>query len=111
MAKSGFSYDANGYLASLFISYFGEPTQSVELNPAVNNANPKAESYTLLTANIAFDLGLVLNNTNYADLTFSIYGDNLLDERVYSPEISRLIVNSIPSHNGRGFYATLTYSF
>lgn len=111
MAKSGISYDANGYLASLFISYFGEPTQSVELNPAVNVANPKADSYTLLTANIAFDLGLVLNNINYADLTFSIYGDNLLDERIYSPEISRLIVNSIPSHNGRGFYATLTYSF
>ncbi len=111
MAKSGFSYDANGYLASLFISYFGEPTQSLELNPAVNEANPKAKSYTLLTANIAFDLGLVLNNTNYSGLNFSIYGDNLLDVKVYSPEISRLIVNSIPSHNGRGFYAALTYSF
>ena len=111
MAKSGVSYDANGYLASLFISYFGEPTQSVKLNPAVNEANPKAGSYTLLTGNISFNLGLVLNNTNYANLTFSIYGDNLLDERVYSPEISRLKVNSIPSHNGRGFYGTLTYSF
>ena len=111
MIKSGISYDANGYLASLFVSYFGEPTQTVKLNPAVNEANPKAESYTLITANIAFDLSRVFNNTNYDGLTFSIYGDNLLDEQVHSPEISRLTVNSIPSHNGRGFYATLVYQF
>ena len=111
MIKNGLSYHQHGIKMGTFLSYFGTPIQAIELNPDVLEVNPDSTEYYLLTANIVFELAEIVNQTRLKNIELSIYGDNLLDERIYYPEISRLQVNSIPSHAGIGFYAKLTYRF
>jgi outer membrane receptor for ferrienterochelin and colicin len=111
MVKNGISYEDNGVSVGTFLSYFGKPTQAIELNSNVNEANPDSTEYYLLTANVLFEMGKIYKQEKLKDLELSLYGDNLLDEKIYYPEISRLQVNSIPAHSGIGFYAKLTYRF
>ncbi len=111
MIKNGLSYNNSGIKVGTFLSYFGVPTQAVELNPDVSEVNPDSTEYYLLTANIIFDFGEITKQAKFKNVEISLYGDNLLDEKIYYPEISRLQVNSIPSHAGIGVYGTLTYRF
>ena len=111
MIKNGLSYNNHGIKVGTFLSYFGAPTQAVELNPDVLEVNPDSTEYYLLSANLVFELGEIINQAEFKNLELSLYADNLLDEKVYYPEISRLQVNSIPSHAGIGFYGKLAYRF
>ena len=111
MLKSGLSYQKGGYNLGLFASYFGEPTQLADFNPSLNEPNPNADAYFLVTAHISADIGKLLSRQSYDGLSLSLYVDNLLDEEIYYPEISRQVINTIPSHAGRGFYCTLSYTF
>lgn len=111
MLKSGLAYQKKGYTMSLFASYFGEPTQLVDFDPTLNEPNPDAKAYFLVTANITADIGILLDSHSYDGLTLNLYIDNLLDEEVYYPEISRQQINTIPSHAGRGVYGTISYTF
>ena len=111
MIKNGLSYESSGVKTGTFLSYFGTPTQAKELNPDVLEVNPGSTEYYLLTATVVFDLGEMTKQARFQNVEVSLYGDNLLDEKIYYPEISRLQVNSIPSHAGIGVYGTLTYRF
>lgn len=111
MVKGGLSYESGAYQAGLFASYFGEPTQLVEFDPGMEEVNPDAEAYVLLTANLSVELREWLQDSRYSGLSVALYADNLLDERIYYPEISRQVINTIPSHAGRGFYLTMSYNF
>ena len=111
MVKNGISYEDNGINIGTFLSYFGKPTQAIDLNSDVAEVNPDGDEYYLLTANVLFELEKIYKQTRLNNLELSLYGDNLLDEKIYYPEISRLQVNSIPAHSGIGFYAKLTYRF
>ncbi len=95
----------------MFGSYFGEPTQLVDNDPALVEVNPDAQAYVLLTANLSVELQEWLQESSYSAVRLSLYADNLLDERTYYPEISRQVVNTIPCHAGRGYYLTLSYNF
>jgi len=113
MVKTGLSYESErGYTLSLFNSYFAASTlQNQDINPTVLNINPEPDGYNLLTANLNLNLGEFLNNNSWSRVKFSLYGDNLLDEDIYSPSISRVTINSIPHHYGRGAYATISIDF
>jgi len=111
MLKSGLSYERDAYVAGLFASYFGEPTQLSQLNPALEELNPRAEAYTLVSANLSLDLALWLDKPNLEGLSVKLFADNLLNESIHYPEISRQAVNSIPHHAGRSAYLTVTQSF
>lgn len=73
--------------------------------------NKDADSYNLLTANLEVNLGEAFNNPTFLNTTFSLYGDNLLDEDIYFPSINRQSVSSLPHNKGRGFYATISIDF
>ncbi len=112
MIKTGISYDSDkGYQFSLFNSYFAKSTLQNHQVASVTVSNPDADGYNLLTANINMNLGHVLNNKSFSDINLSLYGDNLLDEDIYFPSISRTNVNSIPHHYQRGFYGTISVAF
>ena len=111
MIKNGMSYTKAGITGGVFLSYFGKPTQAIELNPDVIESNPDSHEYFLLTANIVCDLYKLYGNPGYKNIEISFYGDNLLDEKIYYPEISRLQVNTIPSHAGIGIYGKISYRF
>jgi len=113
MVKTGLSYESErGYTFSLFNSYFAASTlQNQDINPSVANVNPEADGYNLLTANLDLDPGEFFNNQAWSRIKLSVYGDNLLDEDIFFPSISRVTVNSIPHHQGRGVYATFSIDF
>lgn len=113
MVKTGLSYDSpRGATVSLFNSYFRASTlQNRDINPTVAEVNPEADGYNLLTANLRINVGKFFRQADLNGINFSIYGDNLLDEAIFFPSISRVTVNSIPHHQGRGFYGTISVEF
>ena len=58
--------------------------------------------------NINIDLQEVSGLESMPDATLSIYGDNLLDEDVYFPELARNNLNTIPIRSGRAAYMKLS---
>jgi outer membrane receptor for ferrienterochelin and colicins len=112
MLKAGVSFESmQGYQFSIFNSYFAASTLQNDEVTTVTANNKDADSYNLLTANVRVNLGQVLNDSTLSNTTFSLYGDNLLDEDIYFPSISRQSVNSLPHNKGRGFYATISVDF
>jgi outer membrane receptor protein involved in Fe transport len=112
MLKAGVSYDSmKGYEFSVFNSYFAASTLQNDEVTTVTANNKDADSYNLLTANVRINLGQAFNDSTLANTTFSLYGDNLLDEDIYFPSINRQSVSSLPHNKGRGFYATISVDF
>ncbi len=113
MVKAGISYNSpKGWNIGLFDSYFHEPTQVRELNPAVLEVNPDAEAYHWVTANVEFDLNKFLKDSSKVRKTFSIYGENLIGEDIYYPEFNRQNLNSFPTYaGGRTIYGRLKVAF
>lgn len=111
MAKQGISYARAHFDTGIFLSYFSEPTQAEVFNADVMTGNPKADTYFLLTSVFNWHLGHLLHTPRFHHLDVSLYLDNILDEEIYFPEISRLQVNSFPSHAGRGIYGVVSYEF
>ena len=112
MVKTGVSYDSlKGYQLSVFNSYFAESTlQNDEVN-TVAYYNKSPDGYHLLTANMRVNVGQFFNDPSLSNVTFSLYGDNLLDEEIYFPSIRVTSVNAIPHHAGRGLYGTVNIDF
>lgn len=113
MLKAGVAYASRqGYALGIFDSYFAESAlQNQDINPSVANVNPDAEGYNQLSANLRIDLARYLPDTALYNPRLSFYVDNLLDEEIYFPSISRTDVNTLPHHAGRGIYATLEVGF
>jgi len=65
----------------------------------------------LLSANLNLDMGRWLNRPGLKGLSVKVFADNLLNESIHYPEISRQAVNSIPHHASRSAYLTLSKSF
>jgi len=107
MLKTGVSYrPENGLTVSLFNQYFSE----VIKNTGANIVNPKVDGYSYLTGNINVDLNQALNLKTSPQITWSLYGENLLDEKFYVPELSGSI-NSLPGSGGRAFYTNILFKF
>ncbi len=110
MVKTGATYSFPiGIILSVFNNYFGAPPRNNEFVAGVINANPPPDSYSLLTANVIFELGKLTHQSCLDGVSLSIYGDNLLDEDVFFPNINPQTFNSIPFHQGRGVFATLRF--
>jgi outer membrane receptor for ferrienterochelin and colicins len=112
MVKAGVSYDSlKGYQLSVFNSYFAESTlQNNEIDTVLYN-NKEPDGYNLLTANLIVNVGMFLNKPELKNVTFSLYGDNLLDEEIYFPSMRVTTVNSLPHHARRGVYGTINIDF
>ena len=116
MAKLGFSYSGiKATTISVFNSYIGESTDlnsTVDIASTAPAINPKAEAYNLLTANIIIDTAKLFNSGKPGISTLSIYLDNLLDEKIYAPDLNYANANNtIPHHWGRGAYVSYSYKF
>ncbi len=110
--KMGFSYNVSpAFTASLFNTYVSAATDNVLLNPNRAKFNPKADAYNALSVNLAFDVNKLLGWSDRTNMSFSIYGTNLLDEDINTPEFGRKNVNTFPLAAGRAGYAKLGVSF
>jgi len=111
MVKGGIAQEGEAYSMAVYASYFSEPTQLVDFNPELPELNPDADAYFLVSANLSIQAGQWTGNMDYDNLTLGFYVDNLLDEEIYYPEISRQAINTIPHHRGRSFHIKARYRF
>ncbi len=109
IVKLGASYDVTDNLQiSVFDNFFSQPkaVQGAEI------VNPIPQSYHYVTANLRYRLNNLfgLNGKN-KPVTFSLYMDNVLDEKIYYPEFNRKLINSIPGKQGRSLYGEIKLEF
>jgi len=113
MTKIGLSYQSHrGYELGLWGSYFGKSSklENLENSSAVVH-NPDADEFTLVSLNLQTNIGRLLDNSSLKNIELSIYGNNLLDEEVFYPELGRRLVNTYPQSHAKGVFAQLTIAF
>ena len=113
MVKVGGSYKSDdGYTISVFNQYVADTVKynaaiapSQKLNPAVGKTN-------MLTANVSVDINKAFNlPSSVPETTFTLYGDNLLDEDINLSGLPSLGLNTIPSYGGRAIYGRFSVKF
>lgn len=110
MAKLGGSYSGIGGMnIAVFNSYIGHSHDQSVANSALN---PEPDAYNLLTANVSVDTAQMWGMGKRGHSLLSLYLDNLLDEKVYTPNLNYTNgTNTIPHHWGRNANLTYTYIF
>ncbi len=103
-----------GLNIGIFNSYFSEPAALFRTNEflTIKQNNPKPSAFNLLSIN--FDLNftrLLKKDASKGEIIANFYGTNLLDEKVFDPEIMRRNINSIPAMPGRGMFAGVKVKF
>lgn len=109
IVKLGASYDlTDNFQLSVFDNFFSKP-KSVQ---GADIVNPIPQSYHYVTANLRYRLNNLfgLGGKN-KPVTFSLYVDNVLDEKIYYPEFNRKLINSIPGKQGRSLYGEIKLEF
>lgn len=114
MFKLGGSYVwDNGITLGIFNQYIADTVKYNTQSPPTAKPNPSVENTSLLTANVSVDLNRLFNLSDAVPkATFTLYGDNLLDEDIWFTAISdNLAVNTIPGYSGRAIYGRLSMAF
>lgn len=112
MANIGGTYSTlNGITIGLFDQYVDDVLKYRADIGSAPQVNPSVKHTHLVTANIDIALNELLD---YPDtmpkVTFTLYGDNLLNKNINIPEPAGF-TNTIPGHGGRSVYAKLTMEF
>lgn len=112
LAKAGVSYQfASGTTFSLFDTYVSAAADPLIRNPFTKIVNPEVAAYHLATLNVSYPIGKILGWRSAQKLTLNAYVYNLLDEKIYAPEINSLGINSVPAKSGRSMYLGFQYQF
>ncbi len=108
IAKIGLSYDVTPQLQlSVFDTFFSNAKKF----PNVAQVNPTADSYHNVTMNGNYRLDELLGSHFAKHVTFSMYVDNLLNEKIYYPEFNRKRINTIPASGGRSVFGEIAIEF
>jgi outer membrane receptor protein involved in Fe transport len=119
MVKLGIDYkNIRGLQIGVFNSYFSKggnihakfSSDNIPQNFAgvPTDANPKIKTVNYLTANVRLTLREFLERASVPDITLFCYGVNLLNQKVYYPEISRRNINTYPGRAGFNIHAGVT---
>ena len=113
MFKLGLIYkNSENLQIGIWNSYFGSVSQLEDLtNNHVAVVNPSAKSINLLSLNLTFNISNYYNLEGFKNMEFALFANNLLDEEVHFPELSRKRVNTYPQSHERGVHATISMSF
>lgn len=108
IAKIGLSYDATAdWQISAFDTYFS----AAKVVPTSMLLNPAAGSYHNITVNTNYRFNALLGLSQKKPITFTLYLDNLLDEKFYYPEFNRKNLNTIPASPGRMLFGEIALEF
>jgi outer membrane receptor for ferrienterochelin and colicin len=113
LAKFGLSYEIadKGPTIGLFNVWASAPPDLAQRNPDRLSVNPAPEARLLTSLNLAWPFGHTVGMDKPDDLVLNAYIHNLWDEEVYSPEINKETVNSVPAMAGRSVYTGVTLRF
>ena len=111
MVKAGFVYEADGWSFAAFNSSYGDPEDIRGTNPNVLDVNDASKGYSLISANLNVDVNELAGFHNAPKITFTLHGENLLDEEMNFPDFNRRDVNSYPIDSGRSVYGKISVRF
>jgi len=104
-AKAGISYEsANGFTAGLFDVYQGH------VDGYANALNPYPGAYSLLNANLRFDLSKHLLPNSRTGLALVAHGDNLANHAIWLPDWKDRPGDSVFANRGRTVYLGIEVS-
>ncbi len=105
IAKLGLSYDITPeWQLSIFDTFFSK----AKVFQSATLANPSAKGFHYLTLNTHYRLDNLLAAKH---VTFSLYLDNILNEKVYYPEFNRKKINTIQGTAGRSLFGEIAIEF
>jgi len=108
LAKLGISYQfSSGATFSAFDSYVGAAPEV----PTSLPLNPHPDAHHLITVTMQYPFGQWLGLKKSQDILLNAYLYNVLDEKIYAPEVNTRSVNSIPSRSGRSVHLGFQYQF
>lgn len=112
-AKLGLSYDFTpSFSLGVFDSYFSKGHDvGVLSNGPVQHVNPEPEAFHLMTVNADWKLNQFFGWSKKQAVALNAYVYNVLDEKIYTPEFTRAVINSLPGRQGRGGYVGIKYNF
>lgn len=106
--KIGVSYKP---MAGLSLGAFHSFFDKFGNNGSTNRQNPESEAHHLLSLNINMNFKKLFTLHSFPNLSLNIYGQNLLDEQVYSVDNITQGINTLPDQGGRAIYAKLSIRF
>ncbi|MDJ0835016.1 MAG: TonB-dependent receptor [Acidobacteriota bacterium] len=107
MAKLGFVRRfGERFNLGLFDTYFDDAEGVTTTNPGASLFNPPADAFHLISANLA----VTLRKTE-RPIKLELFGQNLLDEDTFIPELARRRMNTIPAYPGRSLYLGINFDF
>ena len=111
ITKLGLGYSFRYAKLGIFNSFLTAYTDNRVNFPNRLTVNPLSGPYSLLSANLTIDLRslLQLHNT-FPRMNLSVYGNNLLNESYYVPEVGLGFINTLPGGPGRAIYASIEAS-
>ncbi|GHN02997.1 vitamin B12 transporter BtuB [Cytophagales bacterium WSM2-2] len=115
MGKLGiiYSYKKIGTL-SVFNSIYGKTADYYQYSSSNVNltaaANPQVDAYNYMSASLHINLK-ELTSPKFPNIALNFMVNNLLDEKIYYPELVRRNINSLPGRPGRAMYAGLVFKF
>jgi outer membrane receptor for ferrienterochelin and colicin len=116
MGKFGAVYSIKKFVSiGIFDSYYGSTADYYLRNAngivLTKMANPSVQAYNFMNANVNFNLKEIVGGSKFPNLTLNLFVNNLLDEQIYYPELSRTNINSLPGRPGRSLYGSVTVKF
>ncbi len=112
LVKGGVSYDwKGGVTLGLFDAYSSQRSDVAIIAPNTLEVNPKADEYHWVTANIILDITKLMKLTQTHKISVRFYGENLLDQAVYDPEVLRQVINTLPARSGPSFMSEIVVNF
>jgi len=112
MGKLGVSYASDlGFSVGIFNTYMGMVGNVANVNPNVKNLNPEVTPFNNLTAKVSVNINKLLNLGLNEDILLSVYGVNLLNNKIYYPEFVRKNINTLPGKPGISIYSDLSFGF
>jgi len=113
MLKAGVVYSGiAGMEWGLWNTYLGAASKVEDLkNQNTMIVNPEAQSVNLLSLNMSMNVGQTFAIPFLNRTEASLFANNLLDEKVFFPELGRRVVNTYPQSHERNVYLSLQVSF
>lgn len=111
--KAGAVYKSdNGIRLGVFNTYTGSPTDNTEFNGSIPVVNPSAGPRNYLSANIELPLNELFDlPSSTPEMSFSIYGEDLLESSDFYTPDTNSTVNTYPIGAGRSVYGRFVVKF
>ncbi|MCD9015750.1 TonB-dependent receptor plug domain-containing protein [Parachryseolinea silvisoli] len=101
--RRGLSLGLYNMYVSKFHSFTGQD--------ALPGHNGETKSYNTLSANVNLSIPKIFALDMQEEIILSVYGTNLLDEKINIPDVASRMVYSLPGKSGRAIYASAIVKF